>query len=220
MSLDPVALNDPHVAAHNEERTRINTLETTIEGMGSVPIAPLAKSPIPVGTSAYSGLAENFPRWACGANATAIAAGRVSASPVYLEEGAVVREIAFKTGTTGGFSAPTKQQFALYSPALALLGTTVDDGATAWAVNTTKRLAMSSPYEVPTSGWYYAGILVVGGSMPSMAGVSLQSSAQVGDAPSLHVTSALGLSAHPNPLVQSGANVAHIAHCAVLGDPA
>lgn len=119
-------------------------------------------------------VAETFPRDRSIANQGPLATGRLSLFGVYLVAGEVVTNIVFWSGTTA-YTPGTHQWFALYSyltsTTFSKLGVTADDGATAWAANSKKSLAMASPYTVPTSGWYYFGICVVGGTVPSLFGI-------------------------------------------------
>lgn len=90
---------------------------------------------------------------------------------VPLVKGQLVSNITFLSGSTA-LNTGTNQWFALYSSARALLGVTSDDGATAWAANATKTLALAVAYTVPSSGLYYLGIMVKATvAVPTLAGI-------------------------------------------------
>lgn len=115
-------------------------------------------------------LAETLGRnTGCNTNLGSLSTGRQSFQLIWLDAGVVVTSIMFSSWTTAG-AAMTNQWFSLYSLALAKLAVTADDGATAWGAFATKTLTIASPYTVPTSGFYYAGINVTGTTVPSLAG--------------------------------------------------
>lgn len=113
---------------------------------------------------------ETMPRWQPTAS-SALVSGQMQMLAVGLLKGQVVAKIAFHTGTTAA-GTPTNQWFALYSSALALLGTTTDDTTTAWAANAEKQLAMSSPYTVPADGLFYIVCMVAATTPPSLLSVA------------------------------------------------
>jgi hypothetical protein len=68
--------------------------------------------------------------------------------------------------STGGASL-TLSKAGLYTLAGAQLAVSADQG-TAWQSAGTKAAAMGTPYTVPTSGLYYAGIVSKGGTLPTL----------------------------------------------------
>ena len=89
-----------------------------------------------------------------------------------LNAGDLVTKLAFKSGATQA-GTPTNYWFALYDTAGALIAQTADQTTTAWAADTTKDLALSTPYLVTKPGVYYAGIMVKASTPPSLVGVTL-----------------------------------------------
>lgn len=113
-------------------------------------------------------IAESIPRWAAGASLS-IVSGRQTLALLWLEAGQPVTTILLCSGATAAVS-PTNQWFTLYSSALAKLAVTADDLTAGWAANTAKGLTVASgPYIVPTSGFYYVGVVVVAGTTPTIA---------------------------------------------------
>jgi hypothetical protein len=98
-----------------------------------------------------------------------------------LEAGDVVTSLTFVSGTTAA-GTPTNWWFALYSAAAtpALLAQTADQTSTAWAANTAKTVALSSPQTILTSGVYYAAIMVKATTVPTLAGLTLHDAVLAG----------------------------------------
>lgn len=91
-----------------------------------------------------------------------------------LQVGDLVTNITFKSGATAA-GTPANYWFALYSAdsTPALVGQTADQTSTAWAANTVKTLALTTPYRVPVTGVYYAAIMVKASTPPTLLGASL-----------------------------------------------
>lgn len=127
--------------------------------------------------------------------------GRLSLIGIYLRKGMTVSSISVWSRTTAAVT-PTNQWFALYSSAAALLAVSADDTTTAWAANTKKTLAMTTPYVVPTSGMYYIGICVVAATPPTLSGIGGLGTAQMAELPMPTATANTGLTnpaSAPNP---------------------
>lgn len=121
----------------------------------------------------------------------ALSSGRLSMVGIYLRAGTPLASLSFMSGGTAGATL-TNQWFALFDLNRNLLRQTVNDGATAWAANTVKTLALTSAYVVPSSGMYYSGIMVAATTVPTLTGVS--STAQLNALPPvLAGTSTTGL---------------------------
>ena len=115
-------------------------------------------------------LAETIPRMLCTEDAISPASGTVYLFAIYLVKGAVVSSIsAFSSGTAA--SSPTNQIFGLYDTRFGLLASTVNDTTTAWAANTKKTLALTAPYTVTVSGFYYLGFMVTASLAPTVKGI-------------------------------------------------
>lgn len=101
----------------------------------------------------------------------ALATGVMTSVPIYLVAGDVVTNLSVRSGATAA-GTPTNYWLALYSDAStpALLAQTADQTSTAWAANTTKTLALASPYTVLRTGVYWVGIMVAATTPPTLLG--------------------------------------------------
>jgi len=101
----------------------------------------------------------------------ALATGVMTSVPIFLFAGDVITNISVRSGATAA-GTPTNYWLALYSDAAtpALLAQTADQTTTAWAANTTKTLALSSPYTVLRTGVYWVGIMVTATTPPTLLG--------------------------------------------------
>jgi len=104
-------------------------------------------------------------------NHAALATGVMTSTPIYLVAGDKITNLSFVSGNTGA-GTPTNYWFALYSmdATPALLAQTADQTSTAWAANTVKTLALSSPYTVPKTGLYWAAVMVTATTPPTLLG--------------------------------------------------
>lgn len=116
-------------------------------------------------------IGETFPRGSGLAEVSTLSSQRLRLQSVTLYKGTTVTNLSFWSGATGA-GTPTTQRFGLYSSALAKLAESADDTSTAWAANTKKTLAMTTPYAVPTTGIYYVAILVAAATVPTLVGLS------------------------------------------------
>lgn len=122
-----------------------------------------------IGADSYYGitgsLAESIPRNICTETNTVAptTAGTLFMQAIYLTAGMTVSSISWHSATTAA-SGPTHWLFGLYSAARALLATSTDQTSTAWAATTMKTLSMTSPYLIPTSGFYYIGMFMTASS--------------------------------------------------------
>lgn len=119
-------------------------------------------------------LRANLRRSECGGNLAALTTQVMTSVALYLEAGDVVTSLTFCSATTAA-GTPTNWWFALYDTAAtpALLRQTADQTTTAWAANTPKTVALTTPYTVPTSGIYYASVHVKATTVPTLLGASL-----------------------------------------------
>jgi hypothetical protein len=146
-------------------------------------------------------LAETMPRETCPEiNTTVAASGTLFMQAIYLRAGQLVSNITLSSATTAAVT-PTNYFFALYSGARALLANSTNQTTTAWAANTVKTLAMSTPYRVPTSGQYYIGYFMTAGTVITAKGGTAKTGGQLAStAPILHGISTTGLTtALPDP---------------------
>lgn len=146
-------------------------------------------------------LAETIPREICPeVNTTVAASGTLFLQAIYLTAGQLVSNITMSSATTAA-GTPTNYFFALYSGARALLAQSANQTTTAWAANTVKTLAMTTPYRVPTSGLYYIGYFMTATTVATLKGGTAKTGGQLAAAvPILHGTSTTGLTtALPDP---------------------
>ena len=116
----------------------------------------------------------NLRRSECDGNLAALTTQVMTAAALYLEAGDVVTSLTFCSATTAA-GTPTNWWFALYSSAAtpALLAQTADQTSTAWAANTAKTVALAAPYTVPTTGIYYAAVMVKATTVPTLLGATV-----------------------------------------------
>lgn len=170
-------------------------------------------APVTANLGATGTLAETMPRMlGLTTNTTAGASGTLFMQAIYLTAGTLVSNIEIISATTAQV-APTHYWFALYDGSRNLLANSADQTTTVWAANTAKKLAMGTPYRIPTSGLYYIGLAqVVTTTQATIAGGPAQLNATSGNsAPILHGTSTTGITtALPNPAAAITAGTASI----------
>lgn len=147
-------------------------------------------------------LAETMPRETCPeANTVApTASGTLFMQAVYLAAGQLVSNITISSATTAA-GTPTNYFFALYDTNRALKAVSANQTTTAWAANTVKTLAMTTPYRVPTSGLYYIGFMMTATTIITTKGGTAKTGGQLASTvPILHGASSTGLTtAMPDP---------------------
>jgi len=146
-------------------------------------------------------IAESIPRALCGeVNTSALTSGRLTLQAIYLWAGQTVTNMTFWSATTAAGS-PTNGFFALYDRNRNLLANCANFTTESWAANTAKTKAMTTPYQVLTSGLYYAGIMITATTIPSLKGFTAITNGSLhAAAPSLHGSSNTGLTTSlPNP---------------------
>ena len=115
---------------------------------------------------------DNFDRTFAFSGVVPIGATQVMASfGIVLYAGDIISNIAFRSGTVGA-GTPTNWWFALYNPlpTAALMAQTADQLTAAWAANTTIDLPLTTPQTIPSTGLYYAAIMVKATTPPNMNG--------------------------------------------------
>lgn len=88
---------------------------------------------------------------------------------VPVQTGDLISSITFKSGATAA-DTPTNWWFALYGTDGALLAQTADQTSTAWAANTVKTLALTTPKRITQAGVVYAAVMVKATDLPSLIG--------------------------------------------------
>lgn len=101
-----------------------------------------------------------------------LVSGREFLVGIELIAGDVVSSIEFISGTTAAVT-PTNQWFTIRDSARNKLGITADDTVTAWAASSKKLLALTAPFTVLVTGFYYFGICVVAATPPTLTGIVL-----------------------------------------------
>lgn len=100
---------------------------------------------------------------------------------LFLEVGETVTSLTFKSGATAA-SVPTNWWFALYDTATtpAKIGQSADQLTAAWAANTAKTLALTTPYVATKSGIYYPSIMMKATTPVSLIGATVFAGGSVG----------------------------------------
>jgi hypothetical protein len=160
---------------------------------------------------------ENVRRSECGGNLSALTTQVMLSTALYLEAGDVVTNLTFCSATTAA-GTPTNWWFALYDTAStpALLRQTADQTSTAWAANTAKTVALTTAYTVPTSGIYYAAVMVKATTPPTLLGASLNANASgavVAGQKVLAQTSGSSLTDTAPATITSATTVANVPYC-------
>ncbi len=132
----------------------------------------VAHPSLPVGAIAQT-CERNTQQGALPVGVTATGKLRLTYLPVL--PGQVISQLSFYTGVAA--VGTTNLWFALYDLNRNLLRVTNDDGATGFAINTEKKLALASPYIVPDGVFgLYTGFCWVGvTTSPQLAGAGNQS---------------------------------------------
>lgn len=157
-------------------------------------------------------IAETIPRELCPeVNTTAGATGTLFLQAIYLKAGQVVSSITIWSATTAA-GTPTNGFFALYDANRNLVAQSANSTTEAWAANSAKTKAMTTPYKVPTSGLYYVGLLQVATTIATIKGGNARTGGQLAAAaPTLAGTSSTGLTTTlPNPAAAITAGTASI----------
>lgn len=125
----------------------------------------------PIANLGISGtIAETHPRELINeANNSVGASGTLFFQAIYLTAGQLVSEITISSATTAA-SGASNLFFALYDVNRNLVAQSADQGAYVWNSNSTKTLAMTTPYRVPNSGLYYVGLLQVATTIATIKG--------------------------------------------------
>jgi peroxiredoxin family protein len=160
-------------------------------------------------------LAETMPREICPeVNTTGITSGTLFLQAIYLRAGMLVSNITLCSATTAA-GTPTNYFFALYDGNRNLRAQSANQTTTAWAANTVKTLAMTTPYRIPTSGVYYIGFFMTATTQVTLKGGTGKTASQLaGTAPILHGTSSTGLTTvlpDPAAAISVGTNTIYAA---------
>lgn len=118
-------------------------------------------------------LAEIYPRYAVSnfAGLAAVTTGRIGLWALELEKGTTYSTITFRSSATA-FTGPSWQWAALFDSSSQRVRVTNDDLTNAWSANTNKTFTFATPFGVTQTGLYYAGLCLVGGSVPTLLGIN------------------------------------------------
>lgn len=137
-------------------------------------------------------VAQTLPRSGASiSNAAGLVSGRLHLVAVYLPEGETITSISWMSGTTP-LGTGVNQWFGLFDSARVPLRLTNDATNSAWAADTVKTLALSTPFETTYEGLHYLGVTVVAVTPPSWRQVT-SVTALTGLAPALSGSSSTGL---------------------------
>ncbi len=136
------------------------------------------------------------------------ASGTLFLVGIPVQAGQVISSATFCTGSTA-LSGGSNQHFSLWDASLNKLVATADDTSTAWAASSSKTLAFTAPYTVPSGVTkLYVGIVVVATGMPTFMGVSLGGIGTLGITPKTFGSSSTGLT-NPASLPTTAAAIAN-----------
>lgn len=128
-------------------------------------IAPASKALGPAGV-----FAETMPRETCPeVDTTVSTTGQIFDQAIWLTAGQKVSNITMCTGATAA-GTPTHYALAVTDNLGNTLGSTADQTTTAWAANTVKTIALSTPFVASYSGVYYVAFMVVATTVPTIKG--------------------------------------------------
>jgi hypothetical protein len=129
--------------------------------------------------------------------------GTLYLTAIALPAGFTVTNVIFRSGATALVLGTSPHfWFGLWNGSRTLLAQSTDDTAAAWAANSYKSKALSTPQVVPSSGLYYIGFMIAqtGGTLPSLYGIAPDANGPMKDTTLLCGTSSTGLGATaPNP---------------------
>jgi hypothetical protein len=147
-------------------------------------------------------IAETFPRELCTETNSTVpsASGTLWLQAIYLTAGQLVSNISISSATTAA-GTPTNGFVALFDGSRNLLAQSANQTTTAWAANTLKTLAMTTPYRVTVSGLYYIGVMFTATTIQTCKGNTARVASQLaGTAPIVAGNSTTGLTTTlPNP---------------------
>jgi hypothetical protein len=153
----------------------------------------------------------------CGADLAALTTQVMSAVAVPCQVGDLISNITFVSGATPA-GTPTNWWFALYSADATpvLLGQSADQLTTAWGASTVKTLALATAVRIPSTGVYYAAVMVKATTVPTLAGRTVNLAVSAGSILSSKVlsqTSGAALVATAPATIATPTTVATVPFC-------
>lgn len=146
--------------------------------------------------------AESIPRLLCPEVNSTIptASGTLFMQSIFIPSGTLCSYVSWSSATTAA-GTPTNNIIGLYDSSRNLLAQTANQTTAAWAANTLKTLAFTTPYTTSYSGLYYIGFMMTATTIITSKGGTAKTGGQLaGQAPILHGISTTGLTTSlPNP---------------------
>jgi hypothetical protein len=135
--------------------------------------------------------------------ANTLTSGTLHMTAIYLVAGDVLTNLKVRGGSSG-WATVTHSWGVLTDASLNVVAVTPDDTTATLGVQVTRTFAFTSPYTVPTTGLYYVGVMVAGGTTTTL-GASAMASAQNGIPPISVATSSTGQTTPPSVGATMGA---------------
>lgn len=114
---------------------------------------------------------SNIPAWACASDLAATGTGVAIGTHVFLRAGDVITSLSFVAGNTA-LASGTAGWHALYDASGNLLAQSAAQGATAWAANTARKLALTAPYTITADGWYIVATSTTATTVQTLIGTA------------------------------------------------
>lgn len=123
------------------------------------------------GTMQTGAIAETISRKHINNSGLTLSSGAARGVLTHFAAGAVITSLTFVTAGTA-LAGGTHQWFAVLDVTGKVVGVTADDTNAAWAANTHKTLALTSPLTIPTAGGYYLTKSITATTMPTFYGLA------------------------------------------------
>lgn len=133
-------------------------------------VAAIAADPLVAQSRPTGYLWESHPRSGYLAAQAALASGTLRMEAVYLRAGVAVTALDYVASSTAA-GTPLNQWAGLFDfTSRNLLAVSTDKTTEAWLANTLKSFAVA--YTPAATGWYYAGLVVVATTVPTLMGIN------------------------------------------------
>ena len=151
-------------------------------------------------------IAQTFDRYSasCVNLAAHLVSGTLMVSAIYLRSGQVASAATFRSGGTA-LSTATNQWACLLDADRVVRAVSANGTSGAWAGNAAKTFTFGAAYTVPSTGWYYVGLMVAATTVPSIIGISDGYTDVSGIAPVLSASSSTGQTSPPALAATMGA---------------
>jgi hypothetical protein len=129
-------------------------------------------------TGGVQPLADTIPPWMSLSAGALLTSGRLSIVGITLTKGQSITSVGFVGAAA--MATGTNQWFCILNSAMQVVAVTVNDTSTAWGASTTKILALTGTYIVPSTGVYHLGIMVTATTPPTLSCIALATGGGVG----------------------------------------